>query len=256
MSPPPGRPDRGRGGAVAQVQHDLLELAHGCGPARRAPDGTRTGARCRGSRTGGSGAPRPPSDRSRRSPPRPADRRKNAVSNTATCGMPGKAAMRLLDAVRIRRVVQRRQQRQVPDLLQHSVIDDHRVAEHRAAVHHPVADGDQRGLVQRLPASANSCRITVSAAPWSGIGPAQLNSARRRPCGWPTPSPPIRSISPVAARVAGGRRVDQLVLHRGGPGVDHQHVCRSRLRLRSSRSAPALATVDAFPCTAGTAPCA
>ena len=153
---------RGRA-AVAQVQHDLVELGRVPAEQLGAAPGRRTGARCRGSRTGGSGAARPARAGSRRcGPPRAGWRRRR-------CRRPRRAGRRKprpgrLDPGHGARVVQRRQRDQVADLVDHGVVDDHRVGEVRA---------------RRAPPGARPRRCPTASRSTPALGPARADHRQR-----------------------------------------------------------------------------
>ena len=95
------------------------------------------------------------------------------MSNTATCGMPGNAIMACSMPVGVGRVVQRREHREIPDLLQHIVIDHHRIAEAGAAVHHPVPDSDQLDVGQAASLRVDEQLLHDPSAPRRGRGSAR-----------------------------------------------------------------------------------
>ena len=139
-------------GSVAEVQHDLVDVGDGRDRGTRPPRATRSGARCRGSRSGARRASprarrrsrrcRPPAaasggTRCRR--PRRAARRGSAfcAATDALAGSPGCAAARGATARR--------------SCCRTSVGDDGRLEEARTAVHDAVADGDDGMRLQRRP---------------------------------------------------------------------------------------------------------
>ena len=131
-----------------------------------------------------------------------------------------------LDAGEVGRVVQRRQRGEGVDLRDDLVVDDDRRAEDRAAVHHPVADRDH---VRRRRGPGRPRRTAPSTA--------------RRPAPW-SATGSVRSVVLPRVRVLDGalvladplddaRRdrlaadgVDQLVLDRRRAGVDDEHGSR------------------------------
>src|SRR6201985_2714987 len=85
----------------------------------------------------------------------------NAVSNTATCGSPGSADR--LDTGQVGRVLQRRQRGERADGGDDVVVDEDRVAEPVAPVHHPVPGADQvRARAGRTVQDAGDDRLAAA----------------------------------------------------------------------------------------------
>ena len=97
------------------------------------------------------------------------------MSKTATCGSSGKRALGDLDPVRVGRVVQRREDREVADRGQHGVVDQHRRGEALAAVDDAVRDGTE--VVDRRVASTLSSASAWSRTFWTVPDPSVLPDA-------------------------------------------------------------------------------
>ena len=184
---------------VAQVQDDRGS-ASSSGPAqeRRGLRARRTRARCRGSRSGGSGAraASSPVDRvgvrrrragsggTRCRRPRPAARPGSACRRRLGCpaGSPGCAAARAATSSRRSRPIDR--------VVDHASGSVNVVA----AVHHPVADRGELAAVDASgPCSANVAHERRTPAAWSG-------SARRRRTVDAVPVGPVADAPPAAPR--------------------------------------------------------
>ena len=196
---------RRRRAAVAQVQHDLVQLAEvtadqlGRGRRDEPVRGAVEAVAADPVRTGQVGR-----DRVRRRRRRQGGEEGGVEDRHVGHGELGP---RRLDAGHGTRVVQRGQRDQVADLGQHRVVDDHRVGEVGPAVHHPVPDRPEpgrgqvdAGVGQRGGHHRSSPRVVVG---------------RRRRARRSAPPVPLASTSPRLGH-------QQLVLQRRGPGVEHQ----------------------------------
>ena len=185
-------------------------------PGTRPPARRRTGATCRETRTGGCAMLRPiPVDRVRRGRRwqvveeggvEHRDMRRSGSALRATSIPSIAAGCAAAPAATVRRASRsgRRRQRRADRV--------------RAAVHHPMSDGDQRDVSSRCTGLVEQFERS-QAASWSRRVVAQRPRRRRR-----RPASPIRSTMPSASmRPGSGRR---LVLDRRRPGVDHQDRAR------------------------------
>ena len=130
---------------------------------------------------------------------------KKAVSKTATCGTSKAARAASMPAI-APGVVQGRQRDEAADVVDHPVVDEHRVGEVRPPVHDAVADGAQPGPAEvdaRLPELVGD------------------HAHRRRVVGDPAAGLADAFHEPLGPHL-GGLGHHELVLQRGGPGVEHQ----------------------------------
>ncbi len=142
----------------------------------------------------------------------------------------GAQRLRGADAGDVRRVVQRRHRHQALDLLQHLVGDHGRLGEPQPAVHHPVADRGQFGGVQpepvgcQLPGGRLERRVVVGDP--AGALPGLAAAGQR---GVDEPGGLLADPLDQPGREPGVvAHVEQLVLHRGGTGVEDEHPARLR----------------------------
>ena len=212
--------------------------------ARRPLGGSRRRRTCRGSRSGAPDAPRARTSGRRRCRSAPAWRGGRRCRRRRPVARPGSVSMATRMPSRLRRVVQRRQGFQLLDGRHDVLGDDDRVAEPVTAVHDPVPDGQQ---ARRGRGSARSLRGTRRAthrpARSRCVGDAdrslqRVPSAVRAVEGF-VPRLGLALADPLDAALGerglrGG--VDQLVLQRRRPGVDHED--RSRASVGAVTTSP------------------